>query len=93
MPGSYWHHDDFLFEVQYPPTNEELKESPVKAGDELLERFSRRLIRLRTSFPLPQPQPSQPQPGVVGICISPEIVRAFQSVWKDLQARLSPPSS
>lgn len=86
MPGTYWHHDDFLFETQYPPTGKESKESH-KAGDELLERFLRRL-RKPNGFTQPQPQP-QPA-GVVGIDITPEIVRAFQSVWKDLLAKHPP---
>jgi hypothetical protein len=89
MPGTYWHHDDFLFETQFPTGG--LKDSPnSSAADELLERFLQRLRR--TGFARPQPQP-RPQPAVVDISISPEIVRAFQSVCKDLLANLCPPSS
>jgi hypothetical protein len=88
MPGTYWHHDDFLFEVQYPPTNEESME-PRKAGDEFLERCLRRLRR--TGFTRPQAKPQlQPQPAVVGIGIPPEIVSAFQSFWNDYLAKHPP---
>lgn len=88
-PGVYWHNDDFLFETQFPTTGEELKDSrKSSAADELLERFLRRL-RTPNGFTRPLPQP-QPQPGVVGIDITPEIVRAFQSVWKDLLAKHLP---
>ena len=87
MPGTYWHNDDFLFEIRFPTTGEKPKDS--RAADELLERFLRRR-RLQSPFTLHrQPQPPS-QPGVVGIDITPEIVRAFQSVWKDLPAKLPP---
>jgi hypothetical protein len=89
MHTACWHHDDFLFDKQFP-TTEQPKESPITAGDELLERFSRRLVRLRTSFTLPQPQPSKPRPGVVGIDISRNVAAAFQSVWKDFPAKHPP---
>lgn len=72
MPGTYWHHDDFLFEVQFQPTGEESKESH-KAGDELLERFLR---RLRRQNPPPQPR-SQPQSAGIGKPYRPEIARTF----------------
>jgi hypothetical protein len=39
MP-EYWHNDDFLFEIRFPPTGEKPKGS--RAADELLERFLRR---------------------------------------------------
>ncbi len=83
MPGTYWHHDDFLFEVRYQPTGEQSKESH-KAADELLERFLRRLRRTGFRRPQAKRRPLQPQPAVVGIRIPPETVRGFQSVWKDL---------
>jgi hypothetical protein len=84
-----WHHDDFLFETQFPTTGQ--AKNPT-AGNELLERFLRRL-RMQTPFTRrPQPQ-TQPQAGVAGTDISPLIVAAFQSVWKELQVKLSPPSS
>jgi hypothetical protein len=80
MSAFHAHDDDFLFQIKYPPTNEEPKESrKSSAADELLERFLRRL-RIQSPFTLRlQPQP-QPQPGVVGMCIYPEIVRAPQSM-------------
>jgi len=88
MPGSCWHHDDFLFETQFPMT-EQPTETPVRAGDELLERFLRRR-RMQTPFTRwLQPQ-IQPQQGAVGISVSREIVRAFQSVWKYLSAKHPP---
>lgn len=88
MPVAYWHHDDFLFDTQFPPSREVLKDSrKSSAGDELLERFSRRLIRLRISFTPPQSQPSNSQPGVVGISYYPEIVRTFQAVRRDYLAK------
>ena len=98
IPAAQGHSDDFLFEYQCPKSwlsesapSEQLK-NPVRAGDELLNRFLRRL-RMQTAFTrCPQPQ-TQPQPGVAGTDISPLIVAAFQSVWKELQAKLSPPSS
>ena len=75
MPGTYWHNDDFLFEIQFPTTGEESMESR-KAADEFLERFLRRLRRTGfTRRPQPKRQQPQPQPGVVGIDITPEIVR------------------
>ena len=79
MPGTYWHHDDFLFEVQYPPTNEESKEPPVKAGDELLERFLRRLRRTGFNLTL-SASVSRPK-----LCVN----RFGKTFW----ANLSPPSS
>ncbi|MGA9480993.1 MAG: hypothetical protein WBV48_03620, partial [Candidatus Acidiferrales bacterium] len=73
MPSAYWHHDDFLFEKQFPTI--EPKESPVTAGDELLARF-RRKIRMQSQFtprPVPQPQSA----GVFSKSYYPEIGRTF----------------
>jgi hypothetical protein len=39
-----WHHDDFLFETQFPTTDQP-KESPVTDGDGFLKRILRRLRR------------------------------------------------
>jgi hypothetical protein len=49
MAGAYWHNDDFLFELQFPPTGEKPKDS--RAADELLERFLRRRRLDRQSVP------------------------------------------
>jgi hypothetical protein len=73
MAAAYWHHDDFLFEKQFPTTKEPT-ESPITAGDELLKRCLQRLRRTLTTRE-PQPQ-SQPQSAGVK-SYYPEIGRTF----------------
>lgn len=86
-----WHHDDFLFETQFPTTDQP-KESPVTGSDELLARFLQRLrLTQTTQEPRPQPQP----PGSADKSDYPEIHRTFHpdpksysaealALWKDL---------
>ena len=52
MPGTHWHHDDFLFESQFPTT--EQAKNPT-AGNELLERFLQRFRRTWPPFVRPLP--------------------------------------
>jgi hypothetical protein len=72
MRGTYWHNDDFLFELQFPPTDEKPKDS--RAADEFLERFLRRR-RLQSPFTrCPQLQPAP----VVSISLRAKILQAFK---------------
>lgn len=59
MPAFHAHDDDFLFEVQFP-TSQQAKN--LTAGNELLHRF---LQRFRRACGPPLPRPSAPQRGVV----------------------------
>ena len=77
MPGTYWHNDDFLFELQFPPTGEKPNDS--RAADELLERFLRRLRRTGFNLTL-SVSVSRPK-----LCVN----RFGKTFW----ANLSPPSS
>jgi hypothetical protein len=83
MRNACWHHDDFLFETQFP-TIEEPKESPITAGDELLKRCLRRLRRMQTTR---EPQP-QPQPLGIVKSYYPEIGRTFHPNPRHYQAKL-----
>jgi hypothetical protein len=69
-----WHHDDFLFESQFPAT--EPAKNPT-AGNELLERFLRRFCQTCG----PPPRRPEPQQHVVGSIaetdISPMVIRSF----------------
>jgi hypothetical protein len=83
MPALHAHDDDFLFEVQFP-TYEQAKESPLTAGNELLQRFLRKL-RMQSQFtpqPIVQTQP-HPQSTGIGKSYYPEIGRTFQPVRRD----------
>jgi hypothetical protein len=56
MPGTYWHNDDFLFEIRFPTTGEKPKDS--RAADELLERFLRRRRLQKPCTPITWQTPS-----------------------------------
>ena len=87
MPSTCWHHDDFLFEKQFP-TTEQPKESLLTAGDELLQRFLRKLC-MQTQF-TPRPIPQTQSARVFGKSYYPEIGRTFQPAWRDYLAKHPP---
>lgn len=74
MRSACWHHDDFLFEKQFPAA-EHSKEFPLTAGDELLARFLRK-IRMQSQF-TPRPAPPPQSGGVFAKSYYPEIGRTF----------------